>query len=64
MLYFSVTQSLSPVLLEFFFSFYLKTDSSNRRLEAEGRFCGRGHPEFKAGAGGKASAWEEEPAPE
>lgn len=50
---------LSPVPFEFFFSFYSENKESNRGLEVEGRLCGRGHPEFKAGDEAKASAWEE-----
>lgn len=50
---------LSPSLFEFSFSFYNKNKESNRGVEGrkpEGRLCGRGHPEFTAGAEGEASA--------
>lgn len=55
---------LSPVPFEFFFSsFTIKTkeETEGWGLEAEGRLCSRGHPEFKDMKGG-ASAWEEVPA--
>lgn len=41
-----------------FFPFTIKTKdcTGGRRLEVEGRLCGRGHPEFRADYEGEASA--------
>ena len=52
-------QSTLSFAIEFSFSFYNKNKESNRGVEGrkpEGRLCGRGHPEFTAGAEGEASA--------